>query len=51
MPVFQAELPVTFLYPLVRTTVAHRHVRGLSSPYRDDPLWYAGELWLDDRTH
>ncbi|MEO7501732.1 MAG: ABC transporter substrate-binding protein, partial [Gemmatimonadaceae bacterium] len=51
MPVFQAEVPVTFLYPLVRTTVAHRRVRGLSSPYRDDPLWYAGELWLDERTH
>lgn len=51
MPIFQAELPVTFLYPLVRTTVAHRRVRGLSSPYRDDPLWYAGELWLEDRNH
>ncbi|HYN81779.1 MAG TPA: ABC transporter substrate-binding protein [Gemmatimonadaceae bacterium] len=47
MPIFQAELPVTFLYPLVRTTLVHRRVRGLSSPYRDDPLWYAGELWLD----
>lgn len=51
VPVFQAELPVTFLYPLVRTTVAHRRVRGLSSPYRDDPLWYAGELWMEDRNH
>lgn len=50
MPIFQAELPVTLLYPLVRTTVAHRRVRGLSSPYRDDPLWYAGELWLEDRS-
>lgn len=48
MPIFQAEQPVTFLYPLVRTTVAHRRVHGLSSPYRDDPLWFAGELWLED---
>ncbi len=47
MPIFQAGLPVTFLYPLVRTTPAHRLVRGLSSPYRDDPLCHAGELSLD----
>lgn len=48
VPAFQAELPVTFLYPLVRTTIAHRRVRGLSSPWREDPLWYAGELWLEE---
>lgn len=47
VPIFDTELPVTFLYPLVRTTVAHRRVKGLSAPYREDPLWYAGELWLE----
>lgn len=46
--IFQAEVPVTFLYPVVRTTVAHRRVRGLSSPWHDDPLWYADRLWLED---
>ena len=46
-PIFQADLPVTFLYPLVRTTVAHRRVRGMSSPYREDPVWYMDELWLE----
>ncbi len=48
MPIFQEDLPVTFLYPLVRTTVAHRRVRGLGSPYRDDPLWYSAELSFID---
>lgn len=35
---FQADMPATFLYPSVHTTVAHKRVRGLSSPYRVDPL-------------
>ena len=48
MPIFQEDLPVTFLYPLVRTTVAHRRLLGLGSPYRDDPLWYAAELSFMD---
>ena len=47
-PIFQADLPATFLYPLVQTTVAHRRVRGLSSPYREDPVWYMDELRLED---
>ena len=48
MPIFQEDLPVTFLYPLVRTTVANRRVHGMSSPYREDPVWYMDELWLED---
>ena len=49
VPIFQSDLPATFLFPLVRTTVAHRRVRGMSSPYREDPVWYMDELWLEDR--
>ena len=49
MPIFQADLPVTFLYPGGGyTTVAHRRVRGLSSPYRTDPFEHLEELWLED---
>ena len=50
VPFFQADLPVTFLYPAVWPTVAHRRVKGLSSPYRADPVWYMEDLWLDDRS-
>ncbi len=47
-PIFQADLPITGLYPTLWTTVAHRRVRGLSSPYRADPGWYMDELWLEE---
>ncbi len=48
-PIFQADLPVTFLYPSVYATVAHRRVRGLSSPYRVEPFrGFMDELWLED---
>ncbi len=47
-PIFQEELPVTFLYPLVYTTVAHRRVRGLSTPYRAQPFHFMEHLWLED---
>ncbi len=46
--IFQADLPVTFLCLWVATTVAHRRVRGLSSPYRADPVWCMEDLWLED---
>jgi ABC-type transport system substrate-binding protein len=47
-PIFIRDVPVTYLYPVARTTVAHRRVRGLSSPWHDDPRWYADRLWLED---
>lgn len=48
MPIFQADLPMTFLCPFVETTVAHRRVRGLSSPYRADPTEHMEDLWLEE---
>lgn len=48
MPTFQADLPVTFLYPSVFTTVAHRRVHGLSSPDRREAVMHMEELWLED---
>ncbi len=47
-PIFQADLPVTFLYHGVVTTVATRRVRGLSSPWRADPVWHMEDLRLED---
>jgi len=47
-PILQTDLPVTFLAPMVFTTVAHRRLRGLSSPYRADPVWHMDELWLEN---
>ncbi|MFN2397086.1 MAG: ABC transporter substrate-binding protein [Gemmatimonadaceae bacterium] len=44
----RAEAPVTFLCPLVGTTVAHRRLQGLTSPWRADPVRYMEDLWLED---
>lgn len=46
-PLLSRDMPITVLYPAVWMTVSHRRVRGLSSPWRADPLWYAGELWIE----
>ena len=46
--IFRAELPVTRLFPEVTTVVVHRRIRGLSSPFRADPVWYMEELWLEE---
>jgi peptide/nickel transport system substrate-binding protein len=48
MLTFKEDLPVTFLYPHVSTTIIHRRIRGLSSPFRDDPVWYMEDLWIED---
>jgi peptide/nickel transport system substrate-binding protein len=48
MPIFLDDQPMTALYPDVRTTVAHRRVRGLSSPYRAEPVWHVDQLWIEE---
>ena len=47
IPFFEADLPVTYLYPNVVTSMATQRVGGLSSPYRIDPVRYMDELWLE----
>ncbi len=47
-PIFQADLPVTFLYPLVQPMIARQRVRGMSTPWRGDPVWHMEDLWLED---
>ena len=47
-PIVQQEQPFTFLTFGVETYVAHRRVKGLSSPFRANALWSAGHLWIED---
>ncbi len=47
-PIFQADLPITGIHPWVYTTVAHRRVRGLSTPHRASPFHGIDDLWLED---
>ena len=48
MPMFRAELPITFLYPQVWTVVAHRRLKGLINQFRVDPVVCMEYLWLEE---
>lgn len=39
---------MTFPYPWVQATVAHRRVRGLHGRHPVDPLLHMEELWLEE---
>ena len=47
-PIFQEDVPLTILYPVTATHVVRRRIRGLSSPFRGDPVWYMENLWIDN---
>lgn len=40
--------PVTLLHPVVRTFMAHRRIRGLSEPFRADPVRFMEDLWIEE---
>ncbi len=42
------DAPVTFLYPYVEVSVAHRRIRGLRTPDRVNLLEYIDELWIEE---
>ncbi len=46
--IFAEDHPVLFLYPAVSMTIAHRRLRGLSTPYRSDAVWYLEDLWIEE---
>ncbi|MCK5449025.1 MAG: peptide ABC transporter substrate-binding protein, partial [Gemmatimonadetes bacterium] len=46
--IFRADVPVTFLHPIVGRTVAHKRLRGLSSPLRSEPVAHMDELWIEE---
>lgn len=41
--------PHVHLLPLLERSVMHRRVRGMQTPFRADPVWYAADLWLEER--
>ncbi len=48
MTIFREDLPFTYLVLNVETYVAHRRVKGLSSPFRANPLWSVEHLWIEE---
>ena len=49
-PLFQRDVPVTFLYPVVSSHVVRNRIRGLVSPFRGDPVWFMEDLWIEDES-
>lgn len=47
--IFEADLPILYLYPNVESSIAAARVRGLGTPFRADLLRYADELSIDAR--
>jgi peptide/nickel transport system substrate-binding protein len=47
-PIFQSDIPWTFLYPKATFNVVHKRIRGLKSPYRSDPFKFLEHLWIED---
>jgi peptide/nickel transport system substrate-binding protein len=43
----RAEVPMTYLTMNVETYVAHRRIKGLSTPFRANPVWNAEHLWIE----
>ena len=48
MPIFRADMPVTFLLPQVQIHIADRRIKGLSNNLRPEPVWFLEHLWLED---
>lgn len=49
MPIFMRDLPLTLLFPQVKTHVVHQRIQGLSSMARPDPVWFAEYLWIKEK--
>ena len=47
-PVFQADMPATFLFHAIYATLADRRIQGLSTPWHADAVQYMEDLWLED---
>lgn len=47
-PIIQDQQPVTFLSFGTEMYIAHRRIKGLSSPFRANPIWSAGHLWIEE---
>ena len=48
MEIFRADQPVTFLFPATAMFVAHRRLRGFSSPYRPPGIMSIEYAWIEE---
>ena len=46
--IFAADMPLTYLHPVVEYTAAHRRVKGMGNNSLSDPFAGIDRLWLED---
>lgn len=47
-PIFQADMPVTYLHPDIEYRAAHKRVKGLGNQSLSDPFGGIERLWIED---
>jgi peptide/nickel transport system substrate-binding protein len=48
MPILQADLPITFLFPQIETNIVHRRVRGLNQDLQSDLFENIEHIWIEE---
>ena len=46
--ILRVDQPITFLMPRALTFIAHRRLRGLSTPFRALPARHMESLWIEE---
>jgi peptide/nickel transport system substrate-binding protein len=47
MEIHRKDVPLTFLYHVVNSTIARKSIKGLSTPFYADPVLCMEHLWID----
>lgn len=45
--VFENDMPVTFILPLVQTHIVNNNIMGLQNNFKPDPVWFLESLWIE----
>ncbi len=46
--IFRNDIPVTFLFQVVQTSIVKRKIKGLKSPDMAEPTYNMEHLWIDE---
>lgn len=47
IPIFERDIPITFLVPQVQTFIVKSEIQGLSNLFKADPVWFMEYLWIE----
>lgn len=48
MAIHRRDIPLTFLYHVVNSVVSRKSIKGLSTPFRTDPVLSMEHLWIEE---